>query len=184
MARLELAILPLNSQLTKLKVKILTKLSNLNRSSMIKNIDQYYGKIRINNLAIKCLIKQRCYRQVLYYLGLTKLLIRTCKKNALTSMAPQLLENIDEYQSKIRINIFFSPTRQLNYPTTWKYSLFQYWLPYSVLTHLPVLERMLPICIKKRFVLRETRNVSLAKRKFKYNNNKRVNKKSVLPPLK
>ena len=60
MARLEPTILPLNSQLTKLSVKILKKLSNLNSSSVIKNIDQYYGKIRINNLTIKCLIKQRC----------------------------------------------------------------------------------------------------------------------------
>ena len=60
MARLEPTILLLNSQLTKLSVKILKKLSNLNSSSVIKNIDQYYGKIRINNLTIKCLIKQRC----------------------------------------------------------------------------------------------------------------------------
>ena len=111
--------------------------------------------------------------------GLNKIVDKNIYEIALTSMAPQLLDS-KHWRSNIRVRfklIFFSETPQLNYPITWKYFLFQYWLPYSVLTHLSVLVGIHSIYTKKRFILRGTRSVSLAKSKFKLNKNKCVDTK-------
>ena len=55
----------------------------------IKNINQYYGKIRIKNLSFK--------------FSINKVGDENIKEVPVTLVVPQLLKNIDQYRGKIKI---------------------------------------------------------------------------------
>ena len=78
-------------------------------------------------------------------------------------MAPQLLENIDEYQSKIRVNLFFHKLFNKTTAQLGSISPFNIGFPISLYTSSCLRGHARSVCTKKRFVMRETRAVSLDK---------------------